>query len=220
MAQERDRTNRSDVIGGPTSTEGITRGFDGESYTVRTSDNTQGTRSNGATGDSTGTQEGKPEFTRPSTLELFGWNEEEQKEEKGRRGRPPGSTKNAVGAKNTPGINPKTCGNIVAGVVDFFSFLLTRTPILGLSDEEEREMGESLYETVSNFPATSSTIKLLNFLAPWAGLLHTSSKIVWKRLAFIEKHKVPKNYTPPPNKDDFVQARGDVIAPDPSLAYK
>jgi hypothetical protein len=127
-----------------------------------------------------------------------------------------------VGPKNTPGINAKTCGNIVAGCMDFISFLFTRSPALGLNEVEEREMGESLFETVSNFPATSASVRLLNFLAPWAGLLHTSSKIVWKRMAFLSQvkaqqtqSKVPKG--PPVFDPNPTNEKGVFYAPDPSL---
>lgn len=103
--------------------------------------------------------------------------------------------------------------------MDAISFVLTQSPALGLSQPEEDEIGESLYETISNFPATSVTVKAVNFLAPWAGLIHTGSKIVWKRLAFISQVKARKKQNmrvPPdlfPNNE-----RGVVLAPDPSLA--
>lgn len=143
---------------------------------------------------------------------MFGWDDEKQKEKPGTKRGPSG--KNVVSPKTTPGLNAKTCGNIAAGITDAISFLLTRTPVLGLSDEEEKEIGESLYETVSNFPATSASVKFLNFVAPWAGLMHTSSKIIMKRLAFIEKHRVK-----PPVKQQPLfpeDGRGVIFAPNPA----
>jgi hypothetical protein len=83
-------------------------------------------------------------------------------------------------------------------------------------------MGETLFETVSNFPATSSSVKFLNFVAPWAGLVHVSSKIVWKRLAFIAQVRQQKRMSnnQPINRDPFpsTDERGVMFAPDPSLA--
>lgn len=211
-----DKETRSDDLISTGSTERVVRGLDGETYKVRGTDNTQDTRGNGVTGDSSqgeGTGESSPRYTRPDTLELFGWKSDEDKESP-KRGRPPGSGKNIVNTKNAPGINAKTCGNIVGGIMDAISFLLTRTPILGLSEEEEKEMGESLYETIQNFPAQSTTVKLLNFAAPWAGVVHTGSKIVWKRMAFISAHRVKP---PQPNAQNPPIDRGMVFAPDPSL---
>ena len=103
--------------------------------------------------------------------------------------------------------------------MDAISFITTRSPVLGLNEKEENDMGEALFETVSNFTATALSVKAINFLAPWAGLIHTGSKIIWNRLAFMAqvKHKVQ----PPPNRNPFPSnetINREVYAPDPSLA--
>ncbi len=148
---------------------------------------------------------------------MFGWDNEKQQEKPGTKRGPSG--KNVVNTKNTPGINPKTCGNIVGGVMDFMSFILTRSPALGLNDQEENEMGEALYETISNFPATSTSVKLLNYVAPWAGVLHIGSKIIFKRMTFIAQVKAQQNkQVIQKQQEPFpTDTRGMVFAPDPSL---
>jgi len=146
---------------------------------------------------------------------MFGWDNDKQ-QEKPRATRGP-SGKNIVGPKTTPGINAKTCGNIVAGLMDAISFLLTRSPVLALNDEEEKDMGESLYETISNFPATSVSVKCVNYLAPWAGVVHTGSRIIWKRLAFIAQVKEQtRNRQVRENRNPFPQQQDMVYAPDPA----
>lgn len=212
MGETRDKQNRVDDLGDSSSPERVIIGLDGESYKVRGTDNSQGAGVNGATGSSTGTEErrSEPEFTRPSSLGMFGWDEDKQQEKTTRRN--PASAKYTP--KASPGITPKTCGNIAGGIADTISFILTRTPVLGLNEEEEKQMGESLFETVSNFPATSASVKLLNYLAPWAGLIHTGSKIVWKRMAFIAHHKNKQTIKVPPANP--APEDGMFIIPDPA----
>lgn len=199
--------DRSDT----TSTERTIRGLDGESYKLRGTDNSQSTGVDGTSaGDSRETEGSSPQYTRPDSLNLFGWDEEKGTETKGRTR----AGRTTVGQRSSPpGINAQTCGNIAAGIWDAISFIVTRTPVLGLNAEEESAMGSALYETVSSFPATSMSVKAINFLAPWAGLIHTTSKIMWKRIAFIQHHKKG----PPPNNNPIPgNYREEIIAPNPA----
>ncbi len=105
--------------------------------------------------------------------------------------------------------------------MDFVSFALTHTHVLALSEEEENEMGEALFETVSNFPATSTSVKILNYVAPWAGVLHIGSKIVFKRMSFIAqvKAKQKQQVQTQQQQDPFdTPDKGMIFAPDPARA--
>lgn len=212
MVTRRSVTNTFNDSRTSNSTERVISGLDGESYSVRTTSNEQSTRSDGITGNNSGETEGVPKFTRPDSLEDFLAN---TKESAKKRFGPP--SKDAVSYKNTPGINPKTCGNIVAGICDAVSFFLTRSPALGLNDKEETEMGEALYETISNFPATAMSVKAVNYLAPWAGLIHCGSRIIWTRVAFISNIKAQQKRTQV-DRSPFPNQQQEIYAPNPAQA--
>lgn len=153
------------------------------------------------------TGESNPQFTRPNTVESY-----MEDKDKPRTSR---TTKEKTSVKTF--VSKEACGNVCAGIADFISVLLTHSPILNLTQDEEKELGENLHETLSYLPATSPFVKLVDYIAPWAGLIHSSSKVVWKRVQFVIQRKAQIKAQHQRNFEQPQRESHETYAPDPSL---
>lgn len=61
---------------------------------------------------------------------------------------------------------------------------------LRASDDEKRNIGGALADAFANFDETGPFIKLLNALAPWAGVIDGFADAIYNRVLYVRDHRV------------------------------